>query len=233
MGGEKKISLTMAAHARLRGDILACRLRPGQKLNISDICAEMGFSLGAIREALARLCSEGLVEAELNKGFRVTPITLAELADLTRARCMIECQCLERAILCGDLAWETGIVSSLFELSRRPIVDADDPDRISEDWVAAHERFHTALTAACDSSWLLRLRDQLYAQSERYRSLSLPLEPAGRNILAEHDAIANAAIARNLAAACAAMTTHLNRTTEILIKADVVATVSTGTDQPG
>ena len=112
------LSLTAQAYQRLRGDILACRLRPGEKLKISDICATLGFSLGAVREALSRLTSEGLVEAERNKGFRVTPITQSELVDLTRTRILIECECLTNAIARGDLRWEAAIVSTLFELSR-------------------------------------------------------------------------------------------------------------------
>ena len=58
-----------------------------------------------------------------------------------------------------------GIVSALYELSRIPLQEPADPDRINEDWSQAHARYHAALVAACDSPWLLRLREILYAQS--------------------------------------------------------------------
>ena len=155
------LNLTAQAYSKLRGEILGCRLWPGQKLTISSLCKEHGYSLGAVREALSRLTSEGLVEAEPNKGFRVVPITQAELEDLTRTRVLIECQCVTRSIACGDLKWESGIVSALFELSRIDLTRPDDPHRINPHWADAHGRFHGALVGACDSPWLLRLREIL------------------------------------------------------------------------
>lgn len=221
MTSGKPMSLTAQAYMRIRNDILACRLSPGQKLKISEICGQLDVSLGAVREALSRLTSEGLVDAEPNKGFRVAPITQEELEDLTKTRILIECECLSSAIAHGDLKWETGIVSTLFELSRIDLQAPDDPARVNAAWVETHRRFHEALVAACDSTWMLRLRGILYAQSERYRSASVPLDRTRRDVAGEHKAIADAAIARDTDAACAAMRDHLRLTTRILIEADL------------
>jgi DNA-binding GntR family transcriptional regulator len=215
-------SLTAEAFSRIRSEILACRLPPGQKLVIADLCQQLGFSLGAVREALARLTSEGLVEAEPRKGFRVAPITEAELKDITEVRGKIESLCLENAIRNGDVKWEAGIVSTLFELSRTSLQDPDDPARVSEVWADTHRRFHEALVAACDSPWLLRLREILFVQSERYRRVSVPLDRAGRDLHGEHKEIADAAIARDVEKASAALRDHLQKTTRILIASDVV-----------
>lgn len=215
-------SLTAEAFARIRAEILACRLSPGQKLVIADLCQQLGFSLGAVREALARLTSEGLVEAEPRKGFRVAPITEAELKDITYVRSKIESLCLENAIRNGDVKWEAGIVSTLFELSRTSLQAAEDPASVSEIWADTHRRFHEALVSACDSPWLLRLREILFVQSERYRRVSVPLDRAGRDLHGEHKEIADAAIARDAERAMAAMRDHLQKTTRILIASDVV-----------
>ena len=219
------LSLTAQAYDRIRGDILASRLPPGRKLKISELCATLGFGLGAVREALSRLTSEGLVESERNKGFRVTAITRAELEDLTRVRIMIEGECLRGAIKAGDLAWETGIVSARFELSRTPM---RQEGRLGDGWSAAHARFHDALVAACPSPWLLRIRALLYAQSERYRSASVPLDRHARDVEAEHRAIAEAAIARDAGAACAAMRAHVEGTTAILLAAGLAEAEAAG-----
>lgn len=215
-------SLTAEAYSRIRAEILACRLPPGQKLVIADMCQQFGFSLGAVREALSRLTSEGLVEAEPRKGFRVAPITEAELQDITRVRGTIESLCLESAIRNGDVKWEAAIVATLFELSRLDLQDPADPARVSEIWADAHRRFHEALVAACDSPWLLRLRETLFVQSERYRRVSVPLDRAGRDLHGEHREIADAAIARDTDRACAALRDHLQKTTRILIASEVV-----------
>lgn len=215
-------SLTAEAFSRIRMEILACRLPPGQKLVIADLCQNLGFSLGAVREALARLTSEGLVEAEPRKGFRVTPITEIELKDITSVRSTIECLCLENAISNGNVKWETNIVATLFELSRTSLQDAGDPALVSEIWADVHRRFHEALVAACDSPWLLRLREILFVQSERYRRVSVPLNSKGRDLHAEHKEIADATIARDRERACTALREHLQKTTRILIASDVV-----------
>jgi DNA-binding GntR family transcriptional regulator len=214
-------SLTTEAYLQIRADILSCRLLPGGKLNISDLCAARGFSLGAVREALSRLTSEGLVQAEPRKGFRVAPVSEDELRDINDVLCTIECLCLESAIENGDLKWEAGVVSTLFELSRLPANDPDDPARISETWAETHQRFHRALVAACTSPWLLKLREILFVQSERYLRVSVPLDTSGRDLNADHKKIANASIARDKAAATIAMRDHLTRTTRILLAADV------------
>ncbi|MCB1882841.1 MAG: FCD domain-containing protein [Geminicoccaceae bacterium] len=215
-------NLTVGAYRNLRSAIISCRFRPGEKLVISDLCKALGVSLGAVREALSRLATEGLVTAEPQKGFRVAPISEAELQDLTQARALIEESCLDRAIGAGDVKWEAGIVSALHELSRIPLRDAADPERINDAWTQAHARFHAALVAACDSPWLLRLREILYAQSERYRQLSVPLDQHHRDVDAEHRAIADAVLAREAPRAKGLSKDHMLKTMRILIEAKVV-----------
>ena len=107
-------------------------------------------------------------------------------------------------------------------MSRHNLQDSKDPSRINEAWADTHQRFHEALVAACDSPWLLRLRGILYMQSERYRRVSVPLDRSGRNIGNEHKAIADATIARKTEKASAALRDHLEKTTRILVKGDVV-----------
>jgi len=126
-----------------------------------------------VREALSRLTSEGLVVAEPQRGFRVAPISAAELRDLTGVRAHIEGLCLDRAIAVGDVGWGAQLVAAFHCLSRTPERESDDRERMSEAWSVAHAAYHKTLVSACDSPWLLRLRETLYAQSERYRRLSV------------------------------------------------------------
>jgi DNA-binding GntR family transcriptional regulator len=210
-------SLTQLAYERLRADVLACRLRPGERLKIQDLCERFAASLGAIREALSRLTSEGLVVATPQRGFSVAPISAEELRDLTMVRLQIEESCLCRSIDRGDLVWESRIVATLHMLSQTPERVAGDPDRLNEDWVRAHTDFHAALVAACDSPWLLKLREQLYAQTERYRRLSVPLARVPRDLRKEHQEIAAAVLARDREQAATLMAQHLNATLNIVV----------------
>ena len=126
-------SMTQLAYEQVRTDILTGVLAADAKINIADTVARSGLNLGAVREALARLTSEGLVTQETNKGFRVAPITLAEMEDLTRTRVMIECACLDSAIRNGDLQWEGQVVSATHELLRTPMLTGD-PARVNPGW---------------------------------------------------------------------------------------------------
>jgi DNA-binding GntR family transcriptional regulator len=211
-------SLTQDAYERLRADLLACRLRPGARLKINELCGALSVSLSAVREALARLTSEGLVVAEPQRGFRVAPISAEELSDLTAVRAKIEGMCLERAIAVGDVGWESHLVAAFHRLSRTPEREPADPQRMNEAWSAAHAAFHEALVGACDSPWLLRLRGILYAQSERYRRLSVPLAAVARDLNHEHRGIMEAALARDAGLAGALMTEHIERTTRVLLE---------------
>lgn len=210
-------SLTQHVYETLRADLQACRLPPGARLKIAELSQRLSVSPGAVREALSRLTSEGLVDAEPQRGFRAAAISVADLRDLTSVRIEIEAMCLKRAIAVGDMAWESRIVACHHMLAAINKSAPGDAQRLNDGWVGAHAAFHTALVAACDSPWLLRLRDMLYAQSERYRSLSVPLARTPRDVNAEHTALMEAVIARDGERAHRLIDAHLRATMDIVL----------------
>lgn len=210
-------SRTQDVYERLRTELLNGRAEPAARLKINDLCRAHGVSLSAIREALSRLTSEGLVIAEPQRGFSVAPVSASELTDLTQVRTQIECLCLGRAIAVGDVDWEAQVVAAFHQLSRTPERDANDPERMSDARSAAHAAFHDALASGCDSPWLLRLRGTLYVQSERYRRLSVSFKGIARDLNREHQDIMEATLARDDKRARRLMTKHLELTTRMLL----------------
>ena len=172
---------------------------------------------GAIREALSRLAAEKWTVATAQKGYSVTPVSAHELRDLTRTRITIEQLCLRSAIADGDVEWETAAVAAYHRLHRIPMMVADGISRVNPAWAVAHTTFHAALVAGCGSPWMLTLRATLYAQSERYRHLSVALAREDRDIDAEHERILNACLTRDTENACTAIEDHLQRTSNILL----------------
>ena len=213
------LSLTEQAYERLRADLLACRLLPGEKLNINTLCEKMDMSLGSVREALSRLTSEGLVTAERSKGFRAAPVSSTELVDLTMVRIEIESLCLRRAIELGDATWESRLEAAYQKLCRTPNRLPSDPRRVSDAYASAHTAYHEVLASGCDSEWLLRLRRLLQTQSERYRRMSMLLAPYARDLNGEHKDIMDAALARDVTRAVALIEAHLQATTQLLLDA--------------
>jgi len=58
----------------------------GEPLTVADIAADCGVSATPVREALARLAGEGLVEDRRGRGYHAPRIDTAELTDLYRAQ---------------------------------------------------------------------------------------------------------------------------------------------------
>ncbi|MGK6315750.1 GntR family transcriptional regulator [Neorhizobium sp. DT-125] len=214
-------SQTARTYEVLRDAIIDAEYPPGEKLRIEQLCKVLNASSGAVREALSRLTAEGLVLAEPQRGFAVAPISRRDLEDLTEVRVEIESRCLAESIAKGDIGWEGRVLSlqhQLRSLEHGPYSPGSPEARL---WHQLHEAFHQELTAACTNTWWQRLRQQLYLQSERYRRLSGPYEGTRRNVSAEHDAIAKAAIGRDTETATRLMAEHLRRTTDILLNSRI------------
>ncbi len=222
-GGTGPRTLTSAIFECLRAEILSTRLAPGEKLNIAHLGKRFSVSLAAVREALSRLVADGLVQASDQRGFRVSPVSLSDLRDITQTRIDIEGLALRRSIEAGDEAWLAEVKTSFEKLDALSHRDPSDPTVHNEAWVAQHRIFHKTLVRACGSVWLIRFRDILFEQSERYRRLSMPAEPNLRDIRAEHRRIVEAILQRDAEAATAALSDHFRKTMHLVeLKPNVI-----------
>jgi DNA-binding GntR family transcriptional regulator len=184
---------------------------------MNEIAGVHEVSMGAVREALSRLAAELMVVAAAQRGYTVATLSFDELTDLTSTRVSIEQLCLRAAIEEGGVDWEAALLAAHHRLQRLSEVEPSDHCRISEAWSKAHGAFHLSLVAGCRSAWLHKFRASLYLQTERYRQLSVPLRTVERDVAGEHQALCDAALARDAARACALMRTHLLKTTDILL----------------
>jgi DNA-binding GntR family transcriptional regulator len=220
-------SLTSQAFERIRNDIQLGTLRPNERLKIQALSERYKIGATAVREALSRLVTDGLVGSEDQKGFRVSPVSQNDLIDLTEIRIAIEQMAVRRAIAHGDLEWETQVLSSFHRLSRTP-----QPTTLANHaaWALAHRQFHESLVAQCGSLWLLRLCAMLHDKSERYRNLAeRSTRPEERDTASEHRELMEAiAMERNADKAAALIGAHFRATTDIILHASFT---KTSTDQ--
>lgn len=210
-GGEGNETLASAAYERLRMEISTGVFMPGEKLPIRLLCERYGMGLSPIREALNRVSRDGFVQQTDQRGFSVTPLTEADLVDLTKARCWISAVALRESVLNGDMAWEEGVVLAYHRMARIPS-PGEDVDFINPTREVAHRAFHRSLIAACDSQWMLSFCEQLFDAADRYRFISRrqPVHDASR--FDEHRLIMEAALARDADKAVALLTQHINYT---------------------
>jgi DNA-binding GntR family transcriptional regulator len=200
--------LTRQVHRRLRADLLGARIPPGAKLKVQALGATYGAGASPVREALSSLAAEGLVQRIEGRGFRAAPASVAEFDELVQARCWLEEVVLRESLVAGDAAWEESLVVARWRLARFARGDAG--------WEAAHAAFHQVLLRACPSSTLRDMAEALRERAERYRALARAVSYPGRDIGAEHEAIADAALARDTARAVALLQQHYRRTAGFL-----------------
>ena len=163
---------------KLKQDILSGRLKPGSKLRLNFLKDEYNIGSSPLREALNRLTANGMVCQLENKGFRVSPVSLAELEDIVKTRCMLEEIALRQSINKNDDAYYERIILLTFRLSR-----AERNHKINTCFSIRddlHQDFHQAILSGCGSKLLIKYCSSLYEQTLRsvsYTHLTLPTTP--------------------------------------------------------
>jgi DNA-binding GntR family transcriptional regulator len=74
----------------IRDDIVSGRLKPNQRLVVSELAKRHGSSTTPVREVLQLLCGEGFVIFSRNRGARVRPIDRDFIRDITEIGVLIE-----------------------------------------------------------------------------------------------------------------------------------------------
>ena len=207
-------TLVESSYNRIRSDIIGGKLAPGSKLRIDELRGDYKIGASPLREALNRLAGEGFVTVEEQRGFRVAPVSPDDLRDLSRMRVMLECEALSESVRNGGDEWEANLVAAHHRLQKAEQSFGKD----LAEWEQRNDEFHEALLAACPSPWLLRLRHVLYEQHKRYRFIAILSQQEGRDVHREHREILEAALARDVTAACKATELHIQYTMESSIR---------------
>jgi len=209
-------TLVERAYLSLRHDVVCGKLAPGERLRVEHLKDQYEVGAGTLREALSLLVSDALVTSEGQRGFRVAPISMADLEDVTNTRVMLETEALRQSIRHGDAEWEAALVHSyeLLTMTERDLAESG-----SERWERRNKAFHEALIAGFNSTWSKYLLSILYRHAERYRNINFRLTAAhasGRDVHKEHEAIYRAAIDRQEARAALALEAHIRLTHDIV-----------------
>jgi DNA-binding GntR family transcriptional regulator len=197
------------AFAQLRHGVLTGEFPAGTKLKIDELQDAYGFSSSPLREALSRLAQEGLIRADERRGFRVPPISLEDLADITRMRVLLDVPALRESIARGDDAWEAEVVAAYHRLERVESRLSEGPVILDDLWSQLHRAFHLALVAACPSERLRLWGASLFDQAERYRRYSARFRKSSRRKSNEHRKIMDATLRRDADTACALLAEHI------------------------
>lgn len=196
-----------SSYRRIRADIIFGRLAPAQKLKLESLKETYETSVSTLREILNRLSSEGLVVAEGQRGFEVSPVSATDLREIAALRLLLEIHALEQSFEHGDVEWEARLVSAHYKLSRMERVMASGDTSQAEDWKRYDWEFHQALISACGSKLLMEMHSVIFDKYLRYQMVALSYR--GEIAAKEHQQLLDAALGRDQQMAKQVLTVHI------------------------
>jgi DNA-binding GntR family transcriptional regulator len=198
----------------LRGEIVAGRMPPGERLDLEELVERLKISKMPIKEAVARLASEGLLEIQARRGTFVARLDPVELAETFEVRCALE-------VLAGKLAVKHITKADIERL--RELIAAMEKSNTKKNvqlHLEQNAEFHGLIVQRSGNRKLL----------ETYHRLRTPLQIAGIHSNTanwvdriareqrEHRAIVRALEQRDPAAVELAITAHVLRASNSLVE---------------
>ncbi|MDO5657267.1 MAG: GntR family transcriptional regulator [Paracoccus sp. (in: a-proteobacteria)] len=218
---QENAGISDAAHRRIRGDIIFGRLAPGQRLRLETLRDSYEVSVSTLREILNRLASEGLVSAEGQRGFQVSPISEHNLREVAALRLLLEGHALAQSFAAGNVEWEAGVVASHHKLATMERRMAQGDQSETETWKRYDWEFHQSLIAACGSSLLMQTHAQIFDKYLRYQMIALSFR--GDIAAAEHRELMDCALRRDAGRAQEVLRLHVEGGVEHALETGALA----------
>lgn len=188
--------------AALRVDITRNEFSPNEHLIEADLAGRYATNRGTIRAVLAALAKEGLIEQVPRRGARVRLVELDEAIEITEIRLAAEAICAAKAAERASPS-ELRELASLVERMKEPVAVADI--------MHYHELVREVHDRICRFSGHtvgVRVAEQMRNQSIRHLLREAMVRGRLASSYEEHVAIVEAIVARDPAAAEAAVRQH-------------------------
>lgn len=207
-----RIKATEQALSSLRSGILDGTLPGGSRLREVHLAKSMAVSRTPVREAIARLVTEGLVTRDELGNATVFRPSLDELTEIYEIRIALESLAARLAV--DEPAPDLGASIS----GHLAALNAARPGR---EWADEHEKLHLALYENCGRQRLISYIHTLRAQSEPYVRLAAQVDRTfADDADRQHQEMVRLVAARDGAAIATLMSKHLlatlNRAPQIL-----------------
>ena len=113
---DRPVALGDQVYRALRGLLRDGQVRPGQRLQEAAVAAQLQVSRTPVREALARLASEGLVAPE-GRSFVVPLLADADIEDIYEVRCLLEPEAMRQVAAQAPVSRALAPVKAALEAS--------------------------------------------------------------------------------------------------------------------
>jgi DNA-binding GntR family transcriptional regulator len=183
-------------------------VEPGARVNIDAVARDLDVSPTPVREALARLESEGLVAKRALKGYVAAPLLdEAGLRDLYDMRELLEPEAARRAATRLDAASESDLAASVVQMRTASAPDDDEHFQNYRRFIGEDLHFHHLIADQAQSPLLSEAIVRLRAHMHLYRlNFRHDFED---DTVSEHETILDALRAHDPEGAAAAMLAHI------------------------
>lgn len=210
---ERPAGLADRVYNQLRDNIGSHQIKPGERLQEVSLAAQLGVSRTPVREALARLESEGMIVVE-GRGFVVPELTDADIDEIYQLRFLLEPAAARIAV--AEVSSPTDLASMSSAIDDAVAAEKGGDFR---SFLEANSRFHYAWRALVPNRRMSKLLDQYVGHVRFLRVLTLGDAGARKAALAGMKAIHAAFRKRDPEAAASAMHKHLEAARHYLVLA--------------
>jgi DNA-binding GntR family transcriptional regulator len=214
LGEPSEPNLTDRAYSTIKSRLIYLDLPPGTAFTEASLARDLGFSKTPVREALAHLRREGLVEATARSGYHVTPVTLKDAYDLFALRILLE---TEAAGLAARHVQDPRHLLALDELCRSTF-DPRDINTIKP-YMRNNTEFHMTVARAGGNQQLANMLEQILDQMERLFNIGLSLTNRADEIVHEHTELVQAIISGDENAARTIASTQIHNSQRMVLDA--------------
>ena len=191
----------------IKRDIIFGVLPPLKKLKLQELKINYNTSISILREILSRLCGDGFVVSEEQKGFRVSPVSKSDLLEIAKLRILIESHALKLSIENSNPEWEGSLLSAHHKLSlyESEMIQNKHDDRMN--WKKYDSEFHQTLVKNCGSQNLVELHKLIFDKYLRYQLLVLIFR--GKGSIDEHKKLLDFSLNKNFVNAQIILKEHI------------------------
>lgn len=191
----------------IKRDIVFGVLPPLKKLKLQELKINYNTSISILREILSRLCGDGFVVSEEQKGFRVSPVSKSDLLEIAKLRILIESDALKLSIENSNPEWEGSLLSAHHKLSlyESEMIQNKNDDRMN--WKKYDSEFHQTLVKNCGSKNLVELHKLIFDKYLRYQLLVLTFR--GKGSIDEHKKLLDFSLKKNFVKAQMILKKHI------------------------
>jgi DNA-binding GntR family transcriptional regulator len=191
----------------IKGLLMDQSITPESRINIDKLARELQVSPTPVREALARLESEGLVTKEALRGYSAAPLlTRSSFIQLFELRLLLEPVIARKA---AELLTEEDLLTLEQLVREMRGVQVGQSYQEYQQLAVADAAFHGILARACGNVFFHDILERLHVHLHLYRLyFHTGIVP---ETIAEHREILNALRQRDAEAAARAMARHIEQ----------------------